>query len=157
MGPALLVRGELAQKNGMCVSLLQRLHEHYGSCGNSQNIVTLTTNYRCHPEILNLVGKLFYNSDLKWNDDEVCPAHHRRFKYPLIFVCSSIDEDVTSPGDSSKSEADIIVQKAIEAAKGCPSGWPKPPMPQFFVISPSEEQVILRNKFGEGNFTKILL
>lgn len=143
MGPALLVLGDLPQRNGLNVSLLERLQKHYESCNGGQNIASLSTNYRCHPEILNLVGKLFYNSGIRWNDDEDPPAVHRNFSYPLLFVCSSVDEDVSLSSDCDKNEADIIVHKATEVAMGCPSSWTKPPMSQFFVTSPCEEQVIV--------------
>ena len=147
MGPALLVLGDLPKKNGLNVSLLQRLEKQYSLCGGQQSIATLSTNYRCHPEILNLVGKLFYNSSIKWNDYETPPVTHRRFPYPLVFVCSSLDEDVISSSDCTEHEADVIVQKTLEVAKGCPSSWSKQPMSEFFVISPCEEQVF---EWGRG-------
>ena len=138
-----MVLGDLAKSNGMSISLLQRLEKLYKCCGGDSNIATLSINYRCHPAILELVGNLFYDGKIKWNKEEPPPATHRNFQYPLVFVCSSIEEDVTSSSDRDENEANAIYQKVGEAAKGCPSSWAKHPTSDFFVISPTEEQVCM--------------
>lgn len=133
--------GDIAQKNGLGTSLLQRLLEHYGNLGGlaTQSIITLTQNYRCHREILKLVGGLFYNN-LCWAENESPPVTHRDYKFPVVFICSSVDED--QPTTSTyENEAEVIVQTVIKVAKGSPAGWPKPIMPHLFVVSPCEEQV----------------
>ena len=137
----MLVLGDLAKSNGLSVSLLQRLEKLYMLCDGNRNIATLSTNYRCHPLILDLVGGLFYQSSIKWNEDETPPATHRNFPFPLVFVCSSIDEDIGLSSDHDNNEATTVFQKVMEVAKGCPSSWAKYPTSDFFVISPSEEQV----------------
>lgn len=137
----MLVLGDLARNNGMSISLLQRLEKLYNSCGGTKNIANLSTNYRCHPDILDLVGNLFYEGLIKWNKDEAPPATHRSFPFPLVFVCSSIDEGASSSSDRDENEAMAVYHKVMEVAKGCPSSWAKQPTSDFFVVSPTDEQV----------------
>lgn len=141
----MLVLGDIAQKNGLGISLLQRLQLHYQNLGTvtTQCTITLSENYRCHSAILELVGGLFYDSQLSWAKNESEPLTHRGYKYPLAFVCSDFDRSPNMSKSSYLNEADTIVEKAIEIAKSCPSGWAKPPMPHLFIVSPNEEQVCL--------------
>lgn len=143
MGPALLVLGDIPQKNGLSLSLLQRLEHDYQKLGAAatKSIATLSTNYRCHSAILELVGGLFYDSKLSWTSSEQLPVTHHRYKYPLVFICSDTNIDVTESSDYNMNEATAIVEAAIKVAKGCPTNWSKPIMPNLFIVSPCEEQV----------------
>ena len=132
----MLVLGDIPQKNGLALSLFQRLQLCYHDLGIA-NIATLSANYRCHRDILRLVGGLFYNNTLCWAANEQPPSTHPKYNYPLVFICSDINDT------SGDNEADIVVRTAISIAKGVPTSWPKPPMPHIFIVSPCEEQVIL--------------
>ena len=140
----MLVLGDIPQKNGLGISLLQRLQCHYeklGELAQDDHIVTLSTNYRCHSDILSFVGSLFYDSPLTWTERDQPPILHHQYKFPLAFVCSDTNRDIIRSTDHNENEAKILVEKALEVARGSPSGWPKPPMSSFFIVSPCEEQV----------------
>lgn len=124
------------------MSLFQRLQSHYQNLGivATKNIATLSANYRCHEDILSLVGGLFYNNALHWAVSEQPPSTHPKYKYPLVFICSDVNRYTTS-GDNNSIEAAIIVERAISIAKSVPTSWPKPLMPHIFIVSPCEEQV----------------
>ena len=137
IGPANLVRGKVARANSLNISLLQRLEKQYLSSPNCHIIAKLSSNYRCHPEILNLISDLFYNSSLQWNDEETEPTTHRKYPYPLVFICSGIDESA----GAQDMEAEIIINKVIELAKQTPSAWNSKPMKNYLITSPCENQV----------------
>ena len=63
VGPSIEVLGHNAIQNGLAVSLLERLHSKYEGLtaeGGNPPLVTMATNFRCHPHILDLAGELFY-------------------------------------------------------------------------------------------------
>ena len=136
---------------------MQRLLQHYQRLGDiaTQNIVTLSRNYRCHSDILDLVGGLFYDCNLSYAEDESPPLLHRDYKYPLVFICSDIGRGV-SPDNYAK-EADIIADTVRKVSKGSPSGWPKPLMSNMFIVSPSEEQVhMYSNWLSNRSHTQVM-
>jgi len=137
------VLGDIPQRNGLGTSLLQRLQDRYNELGNiaAGHVVTLTKNYRCHTAILELVGGLFYNSHLSWADNESEPITHRNYKYPLVFICSDMEENPRLKEALSR-EADLIKTLTIDIAKSSPVGWGKPPMSHLFIVTPCEQQVI---------------
>ena len=141
VGPALLVLGDIPQRNGLGVSLLERLYSCYYELGEvaSNNTATLSANYRCHKAIVDLVGSLFYNSQLSLAEGEHLPTH-RNYKYPLAFICCDCSR---SGNDYNQHEADVIVKKALHIVKSSPLGWGKPTevLQQIFLVSSCEEQV----------------
>ena len=147
MGPGLLVLGDIPQKNGLGISLLERLHLCYQEIGDvaSTSIATLSANYRCHTEIINLVGKLFYKSQLSWAEGEQLPVTHRDYKYPLAFIVSDCDISGTFLEDYNQIEVDYLVDKALQLVRSSPAGWGKPAevLQQLFLVSPCEEQVCM--------------
>lgn len=140
----MLVLGDIPQKNGLGISLLERLQACYQAIGNvaCNHIATLSANFRCHRAIVELVGKLFYDSQLTWAQVEQPPTH-REYEFPLVFVCCDNNRSGTFLDDCNQREADVIVEKALAIARSSPPGWGKPSevLQQFFLVSPCEEQV----------------
>ena len=130
------------------ISLLQRLKKLYSSNADCQIMVQLSHNYRCHPDIIKLVSDLFYSSSLTWGEESP-PATHRKYKFPLVFICTEVDKQAKSE-IKQKEEAKVIKDKVIELAKQIPSCWSNvKPMKNFLITSPCENQVsVLLNIFG---------
>ena len=140
----MLVLGDEAQENGLAVSLLERLQRQYSAMGAaaSRYCATLVTNYRCHKDILKLVEKLFYvSSPLKCNVPRASTHPHARF--PLRFVCSSIDDKVVTIMDSThEEEAGIALEEAARFAKDWPEHvWGKQDLSQMCFMSSARNQV----------------
>jgi len=126
----MLVVGEKSQKNGLQISLLERLHKLYSENmqDSSQCTASLIRNYRCVPEIVTLASNLYYESSLH-SECEISPDT----KYPLQFICSSIDNVEDSRG-VSETEVEIILDKVMEY-KGVH------PDHKVCLVSPSPSQV----------------
>ena len=143
MGPATLVLGDEAQKNGLAVSLLERLLGLYDKLGEAarNHCVTLVTNYRCHRGILELAEKLFYNKALNCNvpNSLAYPAA----PYPLLFFCSSIDDTVQAINSTiNKQEADITLTLVEEFAKKWPTeNWGPLDLSQVCFMNSTRNQV----------------
>jgi len=139
----MLVLGDEAQKNGLAVSLLERLHTLYGKLGEvaGDHCATLVTNYRCHQGILKLAEKLFYDLELKCNVPS--SSAHSAAPYPLLFYCSSIDDKVLSVDSSVNSqEADITLKVITDFAKRWPNAsWGRLDLSQMCFMSPTRSQV----------------
>lgn len=78
----------------MKYSLLERLHKHYKDLGGTAlaHMVELKTNYRCNAEIMKLPNQLFYEG--KVIPRPIRADTHPDFKYPLVFICSSLSKKV---------------------------------------------------------------
>ena len=115
MGPKLVVLGDEPQRYGLGVSLLQRLHKQYQHFGKPavQYIVSLNCNYRCQAELLELPSTLFYDSGLVSCSDT---KRHSSIQYPLVFICSSFDNSISSSPESS-NEALLILHEVKEVLK----------------------------------------
>ena len=90
---------------------------------SSNYCATLVTNYRCHREILALPAKLFYpDSALECKVPET--ATHPSAPYPLLFVCSSLDEKVQSINKVvNENEAEILLKQVSHFIKRWPPSW----------------------------------
>ena len=144
VGPAMLVLGPIAQKNGLAVSLLERLHKLYKSLGEvaKHHHVTLVTNYRCHQEIFSLSGNLFYETLLKLPDNTPPPPAHPRFPYPLVFICSSVDDEVKKVDSNTNEEEIAVIINTIERIiRPWPVQWGAPDLRQLCIMSPTRSQV----------------
>ena len=123
------------------MSLLERLHEHYKCFGEeaSSYIHTLTTNFRSRREILDLTGELFYDTKLTVSDNQEPPAHSK-YSYPLVFICSSVEDPEKEIVDNTnKEEAEIVVNMLASIIKSWTEkhwGGSSP-----CVMSPSRAQV----------------
>ena len=139
----MLVLGDEAQENGLAVSLLERLQRQYSAMGAtaSRYCATLVTNYRCHKDILKLVEKLFYASPLECRVPRTSTHPHARF--PLRFVCSSIDDKADATKCSTyEKEASIALEEAARFAKDWPEHrWGKQDLSQVCFMSSARSQV----------------
>ena len=90
---------------------------------SSNYCATLVTNYRCHREILALPAKLFYpDSALECKVPET--TTHPSAPYPLLFVCSSLDEKVQSINNVvNKNEAEILLKQVSHFIESWPHSW----------------------------------
>ena len=137
VGPALLVLGDEAREHGLKQSLLERLHSHYSELGEKAqgHTVELKTNYRCSGEIMKVPNQLFYGGSIT-----ACPvnaAPHPCFKYPLVFVCSSLTKNV-----DYELEAKILLRIVHEKIVcDWPMVWGKKDLSQIGLIAPSRPQV----------------
>ena len=139
----MLVLGDEAQRYGLGISLLERLHNHYRALGavTNQYIAHLVTNYRCHSSILSLSERLFYRAPLKC---EVPPkSTHPDAPFPLVFVCSSIDGSIQLVNESfNEDEALIALKEVAKYANRWPDDrWGSKDFSQTCFISPTRSQV----------------
>ena len=100
--------GEEARDSGFKLSLLERLQMEYKKIGGRANeySITLSTNHRCHKEILAIPHQLFYKG-LKSKAYKAIP--HPQAPYPLLFVCSNLTSDVHS--SVSDQEAQLLLEQ----------------------------------------------
>ena len=139
----MLVLGDEAQENGLAVSLLERLQKQYSAMGATarQYCASLITNYRCHKDILKLVEGLFYESPFKCKVPRTSTHPHARF--PLRFICSSIDDQVEFiKSATNEMEARIALEEAARFAQDWPEhGWGKQDLSQVCFMSSARSQV----------------
>ena len=133
--------GKEARENGLKYSLLERLQILYKKCGDQalDHMVSLNTNYRCHPDIVNIPNQLFYKNEIK-----PCPlnAHqHPAATFPLIFICSSINSTT-----DDELEAQLILQQVEKfAVHSWPSNWGERDLTKVCLVTASRTQVIWFN------------
>ena len=141
VGPALHVLGENAQKYGLKLSLLERLHLLYKDLGLQSHSRMLLNNYRCHGGILRLPSSLFYNSTLlsRVPTDTVHPGA----PYPLLFVCSSLDKTFKdTSNDIDENEAKLLLTQVKKFLDTWPEEqWGKKRLQDVCIVSPSANQV----------------
>ena len=129
--------------HGLGNSLLSRLlHEYRGFGGLADSYqITLVTNFRCDPAIMELTSKLFYESSLKCSE-HLAITPHPSAPYPLVFVCSSID-DTTCCAESATNvtEARVVLNLVKKYVTSWPDGWEKDISDNVAIISPHRSQV----------------
>ncbi|XP_064395053.1 probable helicase with zinc finger domain isoform X3 [Halichondria panicea] len=151
VGPAMLVFGEVPSSYSLATSLLERLHSSYKRLRQEFYISTLVTNYRSHPDIFELPSSLFYDTPLISPSDRDPPSLHPLYPYPLVFVCSSIDQVVTQVDDNvNEAEASILLDEVnkFAIAKSWPTASWGPQdkvMSQTCIMSPSRPQLTMIN------------
>ena len=117
----MLVLGEEARRNGLCTSLLERLHDSFSEDQKRSCVFSLLQNYRSHSGLLMLPSALFYKSTLQCNVPDA--KAHPLAPFPLVFVCSSIDDtNAANAIGTDENEADILV-KMVE--KYVYNSWPE--------------------------------
>ena len=134
-----LVLGDEAQEYGLEKSLLRRLLNDYSAIGGLADSyrTTLVTNFRCDPAIVDLTSELFYESSLKCSEQLVI-ANHPSAPYPLVFVCSSIDDSSCCVENATNiTEARVV----LNLIKKYVTSWEEDPH-EIAVISPHRSQVI---------------
>ncbi len=139
----MLVFGEVPSSCGLATSLLERLHSLYKRLRQEFYISTLITNYRSHPDIFELPSSLFYDTPLISQSDGDTPSLHPLYPYPLVFVCSNIDQAVMQVDDNvNDAEAGILLDEVNKFAKSWPTAsWGLQDMSQTCIMSPSRSQV----------------
>ena len=148
VGPSIEVLGDEASKNGLALSLLERLYTKYidwANKGLNPPLVTMVTNFRCHPDILSLVSNLFYTSTtpLKLPDDYRSLPYHRDSTC-LVFICSGIDDKVQEVQQTTNPlEATIILDELmmITDYRNWPKEYGECDLNEVAVISQSRRQV----------------
>ncbi|MCG8623370.1 MAG: C-terminal helicase domain-containing protein, partial [Proteobacteria bacterium] len=137
--PALLVLGDETRASGFKLSLLERLQMEYEKIGGPAKdyLVTLSSNYRCHRDILAIPHQLFY-SGLKSKAKKADP--HPNAQYPLLFVCSNLTSDVCSPD----IEARVLLEQVNFFVQHWPSdnsSWGKYELNKIAVVTSTRPQV----------------
>ncbi|ESQ36377.1 hypothetical protein EUTSA_v10006684mg [Eutrema salsugineum] len=119
LGPVIYSRD--AESLGLGKSYLERLFECDYYCEGDENYVTkLVKNYRCHPEILDLPSKLFYDGELvasKENTDSVLASLNflPNKEFPMVFYgIQGCDE---REGNNPSWFNRIEISKVIETIK----------------------------------------
>lgn len=106
--------GKDAKSHGLGESLLGRLLREYKDQGEVMKTyyVTLTLNYRCHPDIVSLLQPLFYpNTLLRCHRSQTdgFPYNSR-----LIFTCSSVRPEEKVRHGTNQKEAEALCHSLQE-------------------------------------------
>lgn len=137
-----MVFGQEAQQNGLNISLLERLSNIYDKLDSAQlQCVQLNANYRAHREIMNLASKLSYDCSLS----SIVPDSiaHPDAPYPLLFVCSSLDDTTTQvKRDTDENEARVLLNQVLRFIVKWPTAQWGPENPSSVcIITPTKHQV----------------
>jgi len=168
LGPVL--RSPIAIKNGLSVSLLERLmttcslYERKDSTYDKRYITKLINNYRSHEKILEVPNQLFYDGELKAVGDEMktnflCQwAGLPQKRFPIIFhgVLGKDEREEKSPSFFNRSEATIVMNYVRNLLEERSLGI-KPS--EIGIISPYKQQVkklrqCLAAEKGKGDLRK---
>uniref|UniRef100_A0A1X7UNA5 RNA helicase n=1 Tax=Amphimedon queenslandica TaxID=400682 RepID=A0A1X7UNA5_AMPQE len=145
VGPSLLVLGELAIKNGLSLSLLERLHILYNderlTDASSVHSATLLTNFRCHHAILSLPSYLFYDSVLITAAEAVTHLHPEA-KYPLHFICSDLSVAKEISTNDNEIEVTILLQEISNYVESWPDQWGEMDLSKICVMTVTAHQKI---------------
>jgi hypothetical protein len=111
VGPSLLVLGDEARKHGLKTSLLERLKDRYSAIGERTRYLqaNLMENYRCHKDIISFASQMFYMSCVKPSALTSSIKIPYGFSYPMVFVCTSIEQKQFCTDCTSEAEADILM------------------------------------------------
>lgn len=134
--------GEEASNNGLALSLLERLCTKYSDWGLNPPLVTMVTNFRCHPDILSLVGNLFYTNTtpLKLPDDYQSLPYHRDLPC-FVFICSDIDDKVEGVQQTTNPLEATIILDQLMMITDYPKEYGEYNLFKVFIISQSLRQV----------------
>ena len=135
--------GDETRESGFKLSLLERLQIEYEKIGGPalDYLVTLSTNYRCHKDILAIPHQLFY-SGLKSKARKA--DVHPKAPYPLLFICSNLTTDVCSP----ETEAHVLLEQVNFFVQHWPrsSSWGDYDLKKkVAVVTSTRPQVLCRN------------
>ena len=130
--------GDEARQSGFKLSLLERLQAEYEKIGGPARdyLVTLSTNYRCHKDILAIPHALFY-SGLKSKAQKADP--HPKAPYPLLFICTNLTSNVCSP----EIEAEVLLSQVNFFIQHWPSdsSWGNYELNKIAVVTSTRPQV----------------
>ncbi|XP_068674039.1 3'-5' exoribonuclease HELZ2-like [Montipora foliosa] len=134
------VYSHFARDWGLQCSLPERLFDHYYQMKPEvyrENVMFLTKNYRCHPEILQFPSDNFYGEGLIPCSTE---AAHPRLK-PLMFFSVCGLEEARDNSYVNSAEASEIVKRVKELSDDWPVEWGEKELSKIGVISASSAQV----------------
>ena len=137
MGPSLSVLGDEARENGLKYSLQERLQKLYWELGGLalKHMVSLNTNYRCHEDIIQIPNTLFYEGKIRSSALNAAP--HHRAKFPLVFVCSSLSDEV-----DCDLEAKLLLDNMEQfVLLNWPEGWGERDWNNICLTTASQTQV----------------
>ena len=147
VGPSLLVLGEEARDNGLNKSLFERLQNLYKKTPHmsSHCCASLLTNYRCHKEIVQFSSSLFYEQCLQCQvPDRVA---HPAAPFPMLFVCSSVDENVQLISDNkNEHEAGIVLEQVARFVRNWPVEWDEKDLNKICIVTNTRSQVSVYTK-----------
>ena len=130
-------------------SLLERLQHLYTKSPHvsSFNCADLVTNYRCHKEIVAFSSSLFYEASLVSHvPDSVA---HPSAPYPLVFVCSSVDECTQFIGDDTNEiEAKAVIEQVARFVRSWPTDipeWGQRDLNKICIVTSTRSQVSSAN------------
>ena len=141
----MLVLGDEPQRYGLSKSLLERLYDLYHKLGDVAKpyCAHLSTNFRCHRNILNLARQVAYKMPLECK----VPDHsaHPDAVFPLQFVCTSLDANLKAIDSSVNMDE---VNGALKVAANFFMKWPahewgKRDLKQLCFLSPCRAQVCI--------------
>ena len=137
------VYSHFAREWGLQRSLPERLFDYYHETKTDvdRNVMFLTKNYRCHPDILEFPSDNFYGKGLIACCDE---AAHPRLG-PLLFFSASGVEEALKNSYRNVTEADEVVRRVKELSDEWPEEWGAKDLPKIGVISAYMAQVKLKN------------
>ena len=141
--------GDIALNNGLATSLLERLHIKYKeemSKGDNLPLITMATNFRCHPDILKLTGSLFYRIPLRLPDGKqlLWTQPYTSDSACFRFVCSDVDESVQEVTETTNNlEAEVILKELmmISDYRNWPREWGECDLKKASIMSQSRRQV----------------
>lgn len=136
--------GDIPSSSSLSVSLLERLHKCYSHIGKAAQpyIKILTTNFRSRTEILELTGNLFYETEIVASGN-IDPHSHVKYKYPLVFVCSSVNDSKKEiVASTDKNEATVVIKILDDIVENWSKKlWGNYDRSSLCVMSPSRAQV----------------
>ena len=122
---------------GLQRSLPERLFDHYCEQKQSDCVMFLTENYRCHPDILQFPSDNFYGKELISRSEHV--AHPSLG--PLLFFSAHGVEEARENSYINTAEVEEVVKRVKELADDWPVEWKEKDLSQIGVISAYTSQV----------------
>lgn len=143
----MLVLGDQPRQYGLTESLLERLSHLYAGFDDDrvkQYLVTLSTNFRCHPTIRTFVKNIFYQDlDLRSPKNHSLPSPHPLYYNCVLFVCSDVKENVCEVDSNvNENEAKALLRILKEVAySNWPKEWKERQLSRCCIMSPCRSQV----------------
>ena len=131
--------------------MLERLHKLYSQEelreASENHCVSLLTNFRSHHALLSLPSYLFYGSALI-TVAEATTQLHPDAKYPVHFVCSSLDEDVLQVEESfNEKEVSLVLDEVRKYVENWPKNeWGRKNLKDICVMATTANQVNMKHK-----------
>ena len=135
------VYSHFAREWGLQRSLPERLFDHYHQMETVTdcNVIFLTKNYRCHPDILRFPSDNFYGKGLISCSEE--PTHPRLG--PMLFFSAIGVEEAVENSYVNVIEANEVAKRVKELSEDWPVEWGDKDLSKIGVISAYMTQVKL--------------